>query len=37
MNKVTNKKWIFKILYMVIIKHDDWDDDEQGDKQKVDE
>ncbi len=37
MNKVTNKNWRIFNFYLVIIKHDDWEDDEQGDKQEVDE
>jgi hypothetical protein len=32
MNKVTNKKWKKIIFYLGIVKHDDWEDDEQGDK-----
>jgi hypothetical protein len=42
-NKVTNKNWknfnfyLSFNFYLVIIKHDDWEDDEQGDKQEVDE
>ncbi len=37
MNKVTNKKWKKIIFYWRIVKHDDQEDDEQGDKQEVDE